>query len=484
MKNSNLRIEYRQVSKLKPYARNARVHPPEQITKIKRLIETVGFVVPILVDSKKGEILKGHGSLQAALQLGMGRVPVIELSGLSEGERRAFILGDNRAALDAGWDEDMLRLELGDLKAMGMDLGLTGFDASEIAFSLEPDPPAAAEPPTPQLPKHAVSKLGDVWKLGDHRLACGDATKPAVMKALMAGYQAQCVFTDPPYGISYEAPSGGFDVIKGDDMRRGQLYTLLHGAFAAAIEHTREDAGWYVWHASATREDFAKALRDVGLVELGMIIWAKPAMVLGWSDYRWAHEPCFYAARQGVKPAWHGDRTQTTVWRLAARSAKGEAHTAVGNGLILATKAGGEIYVSAKPPKGRKVRHMHVDGAVLLQASGGPAEDLWEVSRDNGHGKAGAALHPTMKPVELARRAIGNSTTEGQIVLDFFAGASSTIIAAEQTKRVGYALELDPRYVDVGVKRWQELTGKAAIHASEKKTFDAIAKRRAGKGKA
>lgn len=483
MKNNNLRIEYRQVSKLKPYARNARVHPPEQITKIKRLIETVGFVVPILVDSKKGEILKGHGSLQAALQLGMQRVPVIELSGLSEGEKRTFILGDNRAALDAGWDQDLLKIELGDLKAMGMDLGLTGFEASEIALTLEPDPPAPTEPPAPELPKHAVSKSGDVWRCGDHRLMCGDATKPAALKALMAGGKAQCVFTDPPYGISYESPSGGFEAIQGDELRRGQLYQLLNSAFAAAIEHTREDAGWYVWHASATREDFARALRDVGLVELGMIIWAKPAMVLGWSDYRWAHEPCFYAARQGVKPAWHGDRTQTTVWRLAARSAKGEAHTAVGQGLILATKAGGEIYVSAQAPKGRKVRHMHVDGTVLLQASGGPAEDVWEVSRDAGLGKAGAALHPTMKPVELARRALGNSTTEGQIVLDFFAGASSTIIAAEQTKRVGYALELDPRYVDVGVKRWQELTGKAATHAAEKKTFDAIAKAR-GKGKA
>ena len=481
MKNNNLRLEYRAVTKLRPYVNNARVHPPAQLDKIKRLIETVGFVVPILVDGKNG-ILKGHGSLQAAMQLGMQRVPVIELSGLSQGEKQAFILADNRVALDAGWDEKLLAIELGDLKKMGFDLGLTGFDGKELAFSLEPPPPAPTEPPVPMLPKHAVSRVGDIWQLGDHRLACGDATKPATMKALMSGQKAQVVFTDPPYGISYESPSGGFEVLKGDDLRRGQLYSLLHGAFAAAIGHTREDAAWYVWHASATREDFAKALRDVGLVELGMIIWAKPGMVLGWSDYRWAHEPCFYAARQGVKPAWHGDRTQTTVWRLSARSAKGEAHVAIGAGMIVTTPEGGEVYLSGSAPKGRKVRHVHLEpGApILVSPSGEAADDLWEVSRDNGHGRD--AYHPTQKPVELARRALGNSTTEGQLVLDMFAGGASTIIAAEQTKRVGYALDLDPRYVDVGIRRWQELTGKAATHATEKKTFDAIAKAR-GKGK-
>lgn len=482
MKNNNLRIEYRQVSKLRPYTKNARVHPPEQLDKIKRLIQTVGFVVPILVDGKNG-ILKGHGSLQAAMQLGMQRVPVIELSGLSQGEKQAYILADNRVAQDAGWDARLLSIELGDLQKMGMDLAITGFSSKELAFALEPDPGEPTEPPIPTLPKHAVSKLGDVWLCGEHRLACGDSTKPASLKALMDGHQAQVVFTDPPYGISYESPIGGFEVLKGDDLRRGQLYSLLHGAFAAALPHTREDSAWYVWHATGTREDFAKALRDIGLVELGVIIWAKPGMVLGWSDYRWAHEPCFYAARQGVKPAWHGDRTQTTVWRLDARTAKGEPHAAIGSGIIVSTPEGGEIYVSGSAPKGRKVRHIHIEPGkpVLVSPSGSAADNVWEVSRDNGHGRE--AYHPTQKPVELARRALGNSTTEGQVVLDMFSGGASTIIAAEQTKRVGFAMDLDARYVDVGVRRWQELTGKAATHATEKKTFDALTKAR-GKARA
>lgn len=478
--HGKLKVEYREVGKLKPYQKNARIHPPAQVDKIKRSLERFGWTNPILVDGKNG-IVAGHGRLQAALQLGQRSVPVIELTGLSPGEKRAYLLADNRIAAEAGWDEELLATEFAGLQEMGIDLELTGFDASEVSDFLTPPPSGPAEPPVPGLPTHAASRLGDLWLLGENRIICGDATKPAILKSLMDGREAQCVFTDPPYGISYEAPSGSFEVIKGDELRRGQLAHLLTGAFATAMPHTREDAGWYVWHASATRDEFAKALRDVGLVELGTIIWVKPGMVLGWSDYRWSHEPLLYAARQGVKPAWHGDRTQTTVWRVDARSAKGEPATAIGAGVILTTKEGHEIYVSSTAPKGRKVRHVHADQGALLSSSGGAAEDVWEVGRDNGHGKTSTTFHPTQKPVELARRAIGNSTQEGEIVLDLFAGSASTIMGAEQLKRCGYAVELDPRYVDVGVRRWQEMTGKQAIHAQDKKTFDAIAKARSGR---
>ena len=479
-KHGNLKIEYRPVGKLKPYAKNARVHPPEQVDKIKKAIERFGWTNPILVDGKDG-IIAGHGRLQAAMQLGMRTVPVIELQGLSAGEKRAYLLADNKIASDAGWDRDLLAVEFSDLKNMGLDLALTGFDAAEINELLTAPPGPETDPVVPALPAHAASKVGDLWLLGDHRLVCGDATKPTVLKQLMGGKQAQMVFTDPPYGINYEAPSGAFEVIKGDDLRRGQLSNLLHGAFASAIEHTREDAGWYVWHASATRDEFSKAMRDVGLVELGTIIWAKPGMVLGWSDYRWAHEPCLYGARQGVRPAFHGDRKNTTVWRVDARSAAGGPATAIGQGVILTTPDGQEIFVSSTAPKGRKIRHVHVDGPASLSASGGEGEDLWEVSRDGGHGKENVAHHPTQKPVELGRRAIRNSSLEGEGVLDMFGGGGSTLIAAEQTKRLAYVVELDPRYVDVIVRRWQELTGKSATHATEKKTFDAIAKQRLGR---
>lgn len=473
-----LKIEYWAIGRAKPYGKNARVHPPEQIAALVKNIQGTRFMKPILVD-ERGEILAGHGAHMAAKQMGMERIPVIQHKGLTQAQKRAYRLADNKIGERSSWDGALVGLEIKDLQEMGVDLALTGWEPNEVELLLKPPPGRTEEPPTPAVQGKAVSRLGDLWMLGEHRLLCADSTKPASLTTLMGGAQAQCVFTDPPYGISYEAPSGAHAILKGDELRRGELAKMLHGAFSAALPHVRQDAGWYVWHASATREEFSKAMRDVGLVELSTIIWAKPGQVLGWSDYRWSHEPCFYAARQGVKPAFHGDRTGTTVWRLSARSAAGEALTAIGQGLILTGREGGELFVSTVAPKGKKVRHVHADTPVLLQASGGPTDDLWEVSRDAGHGKENQA-HPTQKPVELARRAIANSAREGEVVLDLFAGASSTIMGAEQTGRMGYALELEPRYVDVGVRRWQAFTGKEAIHATEKRTFDAIAKSRGG----
>jgi DNA modification methylase len=478
-KIQEMQIEYWVTARVKPYAKNARAHPPEQVAAIVRSIKAAGFMKPIIVD-ERNEILAGHGAFMAAQQLDMEKVPVIQHKGLTQAQKRAYRIADNKVGEGSLWDSKLLLEEFADLKAMGMDLGLTGFGEGEIEALLRPTPSGPTEPPVPAIQPKAVSRPGDLWLLGDHRLYCGDSTKPASLKALMGGREAQCVFTDPPYGISYEAPSGDHDVLKGDHLRRGQLQQMLQGAFAAAMPHVRQDAGWYVWHASATREEFSRAMRDVGLVELSTLIWAKPGQVLGWSDYRWSHEPCFYAARQGVKPAFHGDRTQTTMWRLSARTAAGEPVTAIGSGVTLVTKDGQEIHVGPVPKNGKKVRHVYAEGTTWVQQSGGQTDDVWEVSRGGGHGKENA-MHPTMKPVELARRAIGNSTREGEIVLDLFAGASSTLIGAEQTGRLGYALELDPKYVDAGVRRWQELTGKQATHAADKKTFDAIAKARAGK---
>lgn len=479
MLDRRLKLEYRPIASLTPYARNARQHPPGQIAKLVKIIERVGFAVPILVDGKNG-ILKGHGGLQAARQLGMRNVPVIELAGLSAADKRAYILADNRIAQDSGWDEELLRTEMADLSGMGYDMSLTAFDAGEISLTLEPTPSQQPEPPDATLQGAAVSRLADLWLLGEHRLVCGDATKAEAYQALLDGRLVQCVFTDPPYGVSYQDPNGKFAEIRGDNLRRGQLKAMLAGAFGEALQHTAEDAGWYVWHASGTRDDFSAALRDTGLVEQGLITWVKPGLKLGWCDYQWAHEPCFYAARQGVKPAFYGPRTETTVWRIDMRSAKGEPMTALGSGVIITGPDGQEIYVAPVAPKGRKIRHVQVEGdRGVLVTTTTEASDVWEVGRDNGHGK-GTAIHPTQKPVELARRALRNSTREGEAALDMFAGSGSLIMAAEQTGRIGYSIELEPRYVDAIVRRWQELTGKDATHATEKKTFAAIAKARAG----
>jgi len=471
-----LKIEYRYVGNLKPDPKNPRTHTPAQIDKLVKLIRAHGWTNPILVDGKNG-ILAGHGRLQAAKQLGMQRVPVIELTGLSTAQKRAYLLADNRAAEDAGWDQDLLAAEFSALKDMGFDLELTGFNLPEIAFALEPRTQDPEEPATPALQRKAISQPGDIWLMGAHRLIYGDATKKTVLEALTLGRRANMVFTDPPYGVSYVARSGDFEMIRGDDLRRGQLADLLRKAFAAALPHTTDDAGWYVWHASATRDDYSAALRDTGLVELSYIIWAKPQIVLGWADYRWAHEPCFYAARQGVRAAWHGGRDQSTVWRVSAHGPAAGLRTTIGAGVTITTKEG-EIHVTSTQPKGRKIRHVHLapDQALLLEAGGG-AQDLWEVSRDNGYGKDNT-LHPNQKPVELARRAIANSSLEGEIVLDIFAGSGSTLMAAEQLGRACYAIELDPLYADVIVRRWQDATKGTATHAKEKASFDVIAKRR------
>lgn len=476
-----LKLEYREVGKLRPYEKNSRQHPPEQVAKLVEIIRSVGFVVPILVDEKAG-ILKGHGGLQAARQLGMRQVPVIDLTGLSAAEKRAYLIADNRVAEDSGWDREILRAEMLDLSGMGFDLSLTGFDKGEIALTLEPPKGAPEEPPPARAGGPITSRPGDLWLMGEHRLICGDSTKPETYEALLEGRRVQCVFTDPPYGVSYEARSGQFEVIKGDDLRRGQLEKLLQGAFGQAVQHAADDAGWYVWHAFKTREVYYRALTDSGLVEQanGYIIWVKPVVAVGWTDYKSSCEPCFYLCKQGSKPAFYGNKAENTIWHARPAGDGVAARTTIGTGVVLSTADGREIYIGAAP-KGRKLRHVSVkDGETVYLEPTHDAQTVWEVGRDAGHGKANT-VHPTQKPVELVRRALRNSTREGEAVLDMFSGGASTIIGAEQTGRVGYGIELDPQYVDAGVRRWQELTGKEAIHAEEKQTFDAIAKARAGR---
>ena len=480
MKKSSLKfVQEMPLAKLKPHRQNARVHSPEQLSAIAKLLQEFGWARPLLVDEHM-TILAGHGTRKAAMQLGWKTAPVIVRSGLTEAQKRAYVLADNAVAARSSWDLGLLGDELSTLGGMGIDLALTGFDPKELASLLAPPAPPETEPPIPEAKSPAVTRVGDVWALGRHRVICGDATKPSTLEALMKGQLAQVVFTDPPYGVSYVARSGRFEMIAGDDLRRGELLNMLTKAFQAALPHTKPDAGWYVWHASSTREDFSKALRDTGISELGYIIWAKPQMVLGWSDYRWAHEPCFYASRQGVRPAYYGDGTDTTVWRTRTL-AGGAAATTIGTGVVLTTKGGQEIYVSAAVPKGRKVRHIHLEGdKPMLLTAATDKDDVWEVSRDNGHGRH-TALHANQKPVELGRRAIRNSSQEGEIVVDMFGGSGSTLIGAEQTNRCAFVVELDPAMVDVIVRRWQDFTKLEATTEDGKHTYAAAAK---GKAKA
>jgi len=451
-KKTSLKVESKPIKAVKPSRTNTRVHPPEQVNQIIASIKEFGWTKPIICDEHL-EILAGHGAYTAAQQMGMTEVPVIIRAGLTQAQKRAYRTADNKIGENSSWDTKLLASELASLKDMGFDMSLTGFDPGEINALLRPPPSHHQEVQPVKSTGPLVTIPGDLWALGEHRLICADATKPDTYQALM------------------------------DGRHRGQLTKMLNGAFAAAIGHTSKTAAWYVWHACATREVFAHAMRDVGLVELSYIIWAKPGQVLGWSDYRWSYEPCFYAARQGHKPAYYGDRTETTVWRMAARTRKAEPAIQVGAGMVVAMATGEEMYVAPAPPKGKKVRHVQLQkGETLTLVANEETDDLWEVSRDSGNGKEGS-IHPTQKPVELARRAVKNSSREGEIVLDFFAGSGSTLIACEQLARACYAIDLESQYVDAIIRRWQTLTGKTATHAETQKTFEAIAKERAGKSK-
>lgn len=483
-KKGLLKVEYVPIRSVKPSRSNTRAHPPEQISQIIASIEEFGWTKPIIVDERR-EILAGHGAYQAALQKGLTEVPIIARHGLTQAQKSAYRTADNKIGENSVWDTKILADELRALQEMGFNMAVVGFKPGEIEALLRPPPSASIEPATPAAKGPTVTRPGDLWQLGEHRLICADSTRADTWEKLMDGRQASLVFTDPPYGVSYQDSRGAFKEIKGDAMRRGQLRELLQSALAAAMPHTVREAAWYIWHASITREDFAGAMRDVGLVEAanGYIIWIKPR-VMGWTDYGSAHEPCFYAHQQGIKPHFYGDRSHSNVWQAAARDGEGKPHAAIGNGLIITAEKGTELFIASAPPTGKKVRHEHLPAGQALTLTGpSDSDDVWMVGRDVGHGKEDT-IHPTQKPVELARRAVKNSTRETEIVVDFFAGSGSTLIACEQLGRACYAIDLEPGYIDAIIRRWQEATGKTATHAAEQKTYEAIAKARAGKAKA
>lgn len=428
--------------RLQPYARNPRTHSEEQINALAASIARFGFTNPILVDEARG-VIAGHGRLLAAKRLGLKKVPVVVLDHLTEVERRAYLIADNRLAELAGWNQELLAEELCLLEGEGFPVELTGFDEREIdrligeQLEEEPDQAAAAEEAEAAQLKWKVQR-GQVWRIGQHRLLCGDATIAKDWTLLMAGQKASAVFTDPPYGVAYQSASGRHAAIRGDAQRDVELVDrLLQPSLALALQHSEDTAAFYIWHAMETREDFAAAMSTVGLVELDTIIWAKPSGSLGMMDYRRDYEPCFYAAKDGQRPRFHGDRTNTTVWRVAAAAPDG-AWVALAAGVIVIAGEKQKLYLAAKEPEGKtKIRRLRIPrtGAIRLMPSDGQS-NLWEVARDTDY------RHPTQKPVELARRALLNSTAPGEIVLDCFLGSGSTMVAAEQAGRRAFGMEI------------------------------------------
>jgi DNA modification methylase len=413
------KLERWPVERLVPYERNARTHSAEQVAQIAASIQEFGFTNPILVASDDG-IIAGHGRLEAAKQLGLMEVPVVVLDHLTDEQRRAYVLADNKLALNAGWDESVLAVELQALQLEEFDLSLLGWTEDELATLLpevEELPPEDADPDAvPEPPAEPVTKPGDVWLLGKHRVMCGDSTDVLAVERLMDGGKADLLLTDPPYNVALgmdETPEEAKKrnrrtdglTIQNDKMSDDDFRQFLRDVYTSADFVMKPGAGFYIWFADVETYNFTGAVIDVGWKLSQMLIWRKSSLVLGRKDYHFIHEPCLYGWKEGAAHYWGSDRSQTTVLEFDKPSRNGE--------------------------------------------------------------------HPTMKPVELFQYQLENSTKRSGVVLDLFGGSGTTAIAAEQTGRQARLMELSPNYCDVIVRRWQQFTGKTATLESTGEPFPA-----------
>ena len=399
-----LQVTYRKLTDLIPYVRNARTHSDEQVAQLAGSIKEFGWTNPILVD-EDGGIIAGHGRLLAAQRLKMDEVPTIQIVGLSEAQRRALVLADNKLALNAGWDFELLKVELGDLNEQGFDIALTGFSVDELSKLLAPARTEGLTDPddTPEVPVEPITKLGDVWVCGPHRVMCGSSLEQTAVDKLCAGQAVDMLLTDPPYNVAYTGKTKDALTIKNDSMDDQSFRDFLRDAFVSADTVMKAGAVFYIWHADSEGYNFRGACKDANWTVRQCLIWRKNHMVMGRQDYHWQHEPCLYGWKEGAAHLWAADRKQTTIL------------------------------------------------------------DFDRPSRNESH--------PTMKPVALFEYQLLNNTKGGDIVLDNFGGSGTTLIAAEKNGRVARLMELDPKYVDVIVQRWQEFTGKQATLESDGRTF-------------
>lgn len=397
-------LETIQIDALIPYARNSRTHSDAQVAQIAASIKEFGFTNPVLIDAGGG-IIAGHGRVLAARKLGLSEVPCIRLEHLTDAQKRAYVIADNRLALNSGWDMEMLKVEFADLQELGFDLELTGFDLDEIKELLAPVGTEGLTDPddAPPLPENPRTRPGDIWVMGKHRLLCGDSTSVSDLEKLTEGQLVDMWLTDPPYNVAYEGGTKEKLTIKNDEMGDEQFRQFLRDAYTAADTVMKPGAVFYIWHADSEGYNFRGAARDAGWTVRQCLIWKKSSLVMGRQDYHWKHEPCLYGWKEGASHLWAADRKQTTILEFEKPSRNGE--------------------------------------------------------------------HPTMKPVALFEYQLLNNTKGGDQVLDSFGGSGTTLIAAEKNGRVARIMELDPKYCDVIVRRWQDFTGKIATHAETGEPF-------------
>ena len=407
----SLQIHYRPVESLIPYARNAKQHTDTQVAQIAASIREFGWGAPILVDGKNN-VIAGHGRLLAARKLGMSEVPVVPMDHLTDIQRRALILADNKIGENASWEDELLGLELAELQSSGFDLGITGFSPDEWDALITGDTGndgLTDEDQVPEVTENPISRAGDVWLLGEHKVLCGDATKAEDYKALLGDELVDMTFTDPPYNVNYANTA--------KDKMRGKNRPILNdnmgdgfGAFLLAacqnILNVTKGAV-YIAMSSSELDTLQSAFRAAGGKWSTFVIWAKNTFTMGRADYQRQYEPILYGWRDGADHYWCGARDQGDVWQIK------------------------------KPHKND--------------------------------------LHPTMKPVELVERAVRNSSKTRDLILDPFGGSGSSLIACEKSGRRARLIELDPKYVDVIVKRWQDFTGAEATRAGDGAQFNALA---------
>ena len=303
------------LEKLVPYVNNARTHSPEQVTKLRSSLREFGFINPVIID-RECSVIAGHGRILAAKEEGITEVPCVFVDYLTEAQKKAYILADNRMALDAGWDEELLRIEIESLQGVDFDVSLTGFGEDEIADLFASEEEKAAKDDdfdlSAALEKASFVERGDIWTVGRHRLMCGDATNADDVAKLMDGKKANLIMTDPPYGVSFKSSDGL--TIQNDSMKDEEFYTFLLSAFRCMAEHLENGGSAYVFHADTEGLNFRKAFIDAGFHLAGVCIWVKNSLVLGRSDYQWQHEPVLFGWKKGGKHSWYSDRSQTTIW--------------------------------------------------------------------------------------------------------------------------------------------------------------------------
>ena len=402
-----MQIEQISIEELLPYAKNSRTHSDEQTAQIAASIKEFGFTNPVLIDNEN-QIIAGHGRVLAARKLKMKEVPCIRLGYLTETQKKAYVIADNKLALNSGWDEELLALEIADLKDEDFDISLLGFSDDELADLAdqiaEEVEGLTDEDAVPETPEEPITKPGDIWVLGKHRLMCGDSTSMDHLERLCEGQAVDMWLTDPPYNVAYEGGTKEKLTIQNDSMGDEQFRQFLRDAYVAADTVMKPGAVFYIWYADVETYNFVGAVRDAGWKMSQILVWKKSSLILGRKDYHFRHEPCLYGWKEGAAHLWAADRKQTTILEFDKPSRNGE--------------------------------------------------------------------HPTMKPVALFEYQLLNNTKGGDIVLDSFGGSGTTMIAAEKNGRVARLMELDPKYCDVIIKRWQDFTGKKATHAESGLTFE------------